>query len=159
MGKETQKQGRDFERVVSKDLHQLQREGVLRLVHRFVNSVGTPADFLAAGMEHTYLIECKSLIENKANLRNSLRLSCLTTNELHGMRAWETGANRVALVIWRLTQTDGQVLTYATRFNTINQLLRDGATRLVVDGKYAVKVGEGTGLSLLAYFRRYEQEW
>lgn len=149
MGKQQRQQGHDFEACVSTALHDLRRAGKLRMVHKFVNCVGTPADFLVAGQFMSHMIECKSLVEGKSrNKAYSLRLSCITANEWAGMEAWRW-AGRAYWVVWRMQHIDGAVYTYAAPGWLLLQAKMNGVKHLRVDVAGVHVIGSGNELDIL----------
>lgn len=156
MSRQQQKQGYEFERVVATALNELQRQGRLKMVTRFVNAVGTPADFLLTGHNYTYLLECKALVESKRNKAYTFPLRHLTDNEWCGMRAWVSDqAHRQAWVVWSMKMLDGQRYFYAVKFSHLDVLKRMGQTVLPV-GRF-VEILAGTAPEdFWQLFEKYE---
>lgn len=149
MSREQQKQGQAFERRVSTALNDLRREGKLCMVHKFVNCVGTPSDFLVLDPSTTYLIECKYLIEGKAgNKGYSLRLSCITDNEWAGMRA-AMGPNRQYWVVWAVKMLNGEEYVYAAPGWMLLPTKESRVKHLRVDVSWVKVVGADGGLQYI----------
>lgn len=131
MGKQQQQQGKDFERRVSTALNLLLHQRKLRMVHRFVNCVGTPADFLVAGEIEAHLIECKSLKENARNKYGYLRLSCITDNEWAGMKAW-MNCSRDYWLVWQFESVIGVKTYHAIHGLPLLEAKKNGQTRISI---------------------------
>jgi hypothetical protein len=160
MRKTSQRQGVEFEGQFSKPLHSLVRNGMLLSASKRVNNSGTPFDFEAWGALYTYAIECKSLIEGKANKAYSLRLSCLTDNEWIGMRNWIASPYRKAWVVWKSTLLTGDVCVYAVPFDLIEQTRSKGAKHLWVGMPEVRVIGRGdnpTYWDIWKIFQEYEE--